>query len=110
MTTSTVLPQLEAGEGAASYNPNTFSYQSRSDRQAAGLSAFPSSEDWLKIFHNSIESFGKTASKDNSVENADEKASAFAAIYREKLDGLSSTVNCLELCTMRLEANMKTLG
>ncbi|KAG7669223.1 hypothetical protein Ndes2526B_g05521 [Nannochloris sp. 'desiccata'] len=104
MTTAAVLPQLEAGEGAASYNPNTFDYQSRSDRQAAGLSAYPSSEDWLKIFHDSIESFGKTASKDTSVKNADKKAAAFAAMYREKLDALSSTINCLELCRLREEA------
>jgi hypothetical protein len=109
MATTTVLPQLEAGEGAASYNPNTFDYQSESERQAAGLSAFPSSDDWLRIFHDSIESFGKTASKDTNVEDADKKAAAFADIYRKKLDGLSSAINCLKLCTLRYDANTNTL-
>jgi hypothetical protein len=108
MASTTVLPQLEAGEGAANYNPNTFDYKPRSIRQAAGLEAFPSSEDWLKIFYDSIESFGKTAAKDTSIENAKEKAAAFAASYRAKLDALNSTdhssnesINCLELCRLR---------
>jgi hypothetical protein len=112
MTSTSVLPQLEAGEGAASYNPNTFAYQSRSDREASGLPAFPAAEDWLNIFYDSIGSFKKTALSDTSVTDVEEKAAAFAAGYQAKLDALSSTeigskasINCLELCRLRFEVD-----
>jgi hypothetical protein len=104
MSPTTVLPQLEAGEGVASYNPNTFKYESRADREAAALPAFPAAEDWLKIFYDSIESFKKTAEKDSGVEDAPTKAAAFAVGYRAKLDALkgsSDLLNCLELCRLR---------
>ena len=112
MSITTVLPQLEAGEGASSYDPNTFKYKSKSDRQSAGLAAFPALEDWLKIFYDSIESFQKTAASDTTVSDAPQKAAAFAEIYRAKLDATlnskaqeeTGSINCLELCRLREES------
>lgn len=103
------LPQLIADDSAShdqpsdgitsySYEPNTFPYIS-------GRSTFPSLEDWLKIFYDSIASFQRTAAADSSVADP-AKAPAFAELYRAKLDKLAanpdtSSINCLELCRLR---------
>ena len=107
---TTALPQLISGDITSqsdqpsdatlySYQPNTFPYISNRTK-------FPSLEDWLKIFYDSIRSFQRTAAADTSVPDPATKASAFAENYKAKLDALAAdpdigAINCLNLCRLR---------
>ena len=72
---------------------------------------YPSLEDWLAIFYNSIPSFAKIAAADPTLPSSDRAAgaAAFSATYRAVLDALVAelenggqpTLNCLELCRLR---------
>jgi len=104
------LPQI-----LSDYTPHTFAYTCRSDLEAHGQPPFPSLEDWVKIFYDSINSFVKVAGADPSLQPAERAACAakFATSYRSALDTLmnevpsfsvkekDAKVNCLELCRLR---------
>ena len=103
---SVPLPQLLSGGKSSNYDPNSFDYVPKAELEAAGRPIFPSLEDWMKIFYDSIASFSRTAAADSAVEDAAAKAEDFAAAYRKMLDDLNenpsgSEISCLELCRLR---------
>lgn len=104
-----VLPQLNA----TSYSSNTFLYTPRALLEAENKDTYPSLEDWVQIFYNSIPSFVQTAETDKTVDDSKGKAAVFAARYKEMLDHLmhglkkdgfeawKDRFTCLELCNLR---------
>lgn len=110
-----MLPQFLDIEN---YTPNTFEYipRSKCGQISERLENFPTLEDWMKIFYDSIKTFQKIASSDPKIRNAVQASERFAEKYRKKLDGVyqqvldkednpnNELVNCLLLCKMREDA------
>lgn len=104
-----VLPQLNA----TNYSCNTFIYKPRALLEAENRETYPSLEDWVEIFYNSIPSFVRTAEADESVDDSKSKAVVFATRYKEMLDSImfglekdgfevwKDKLTCLELCNLR---------
>ena len=77
------------------------------------MDIYPSLEDWVEIFYNSIPSFVRTAEADESVDDSKSKAAVFATRYKEMLDNMmfglindgfgawKDKFTCVELCSLR---------
>jgi hypothetical protein len=105
------------------YNPNTFEYLSKAELESRGLPLYPSLDDWMLIFRNSIDDFQALAEQDPTVPPSQRKtfggkaaqdvgrvkaAQQFADSYHKALDALEAGNSgerpaCLILCKLREE-------